>query len=332
MSAESVVPAQAGTQSAPGPLDAGGERRPAPQMPSACASGGCGGGSTGTPIRIYRRGEKPQEAPALPAYGAVRVNGREIPPQAIAEEAQQHPAPDPVAAWRAAARALAIRALLLQEAARLELRATPEVDAAGRREVDDEALIRTLLEAQAAPAQPTQDECLRVYEQRRERFRSPPLLEASHILIEPAGDDEAGWRQAEEQARLIAREVGDDAAAFAEAARAFSRCPSAQQGGSLGQLQPRALVPAVQAAIEALPEGCTGREPVRSRFGWHVLRLARRIPGRDLPFEVVQGRIADMLEARAWALAATRYVAQLAAGAALEGVTIAEAEMEAQLW
>lgn len=315
--------------------DAGGERRPAPQMPSACASGGCGGGgaaSAGTPIRLYRRGEKPAQPPALPAYGAVRVNGREIAAQAIAEEAQQHPAPDPAAAWRAAARALAIRELLLQEAARLDLQAIPEADEAGRREVDEEARIRTLLETRAAPAQPTREECLRVYEQRRERFRSPPLLEAGHILIEPASDDDAGWQQAHEQAQLIAREIGNDAAAFADAARAFSRCPSAQQGGSLGQLQPGDLVPDVQSAIEALPEGCTGREPVRSRFGWHVLRLARRIPGRDLPFELVQQRIADMLEARAWTLAATRYVAQLAAAATLEGVSIAEGEMEAQLW
>jgi len=311
--------------------DTSGERRPAPQMPSACASGGCGGGTTAT-IRIHRRGGKEDAAPALPAYVTVRVNGREISPQAIAEEAQQHPAPDPAAAWRAAARALAIRELLLQEAARLGLRAAPEVDEAGRREVDEEALIRALLETRAAPAQPTPEECLRIYEQQRERFRSPPLLEAGHILIEPASADEAGWAQAREQAQLIAREVGDDAAAFAEAARAFSRCPSAQQGGSLGQLQPGDLVPAVQSAIEALPEGSTGPEPVRSRFGWHVLRLARRIPGRELPFELVQQRIGDMLEARAWTLAAMRYVAQLAAGAALEGVSIAEGDLEAQLW
>ena len=47
------------------------------------------------------------------------VNGREIPADAIAAEAQHHPAPDAVSAWQAAAEALAIRQLLLDEADRL---------------------------------------------------------------------------------------------------------------------------------------------------------------------------------------------------------------------
>lgn len=306
--------------------------RPEPQMPSACASGGCGGGGTTSTIHIHRRGQPGTEPPAPPAYVAVRVNGTVIAPEAIAEEAQQHPAPDPASAWRAAARALAIRELLLQEARRLGMAAEPELDEAGRREVDDEALIRALLEAQAAPATPTREECLRVYEQRRERFRTPPLLEARHILIEPGSDDEAAWTAARHQAATLAHEVGDDPAAFAEAAQAFSSCPSKMQGGSLGQLQPGELVPAVQSAIEALPEGTTGREPVRSRFGWHVLRLDRRIPGRELPFELVESRIADMLEARAWTLAAARFTASLAEAATLEGVALGKDELEAQLW
>jgi peptidyl-prolyl cis-trans isomerase C len=314
------------------------ERRAEPQMPSACTSGGCGCGSGGASggitatIQIHPRSAVPASDPLPPAYAPVRVNGREIPAQAIAEEAQQHPAPDATAAWQAAARALAIRELLLQEARRLGLAAEPEVDEAGRRELDEEALIRTLLETQTPPSRPTTEECRRVYEQRRERFRSPALLAAGHILIEPETADEAGWKQAQEQARLIAREVGDDAAAFAEAARAFSRCPSARQGGSLGQLQPGELVPAVQAAIDALEEGRTGRDPVRSRFGWHVLRLERRIPGRELPFTLVQERIADMLEARAWTFSAARYTARLAAAATLEGVRIGAEEVEGELW
>lgn len=312
--------------------------RPEPQMPSACSAGGCGGGGGGggggatATIRIHRRGEA-AAGPALPpAYVRVSVNGCVITPEAIAEEAQQHPAPDPASAWRAAARALAIRELLLQEARRLGLAAEPEPDEAGRREVEEEALIRAVLETRAAPAAPTRDECLRVYEQRRERFRTPPLLEASHILVEPGSDDEADWAEAHRQASLIAQEVGDDGAAFAEAAQAFSSCPSKMQGGSLGQLQPGELVPVVQSAIEALPEGTTGREPVRSRFGWHVLRLQRRIPGRELPFELVEARIADMLEARSWTLAAARYTASLAAAAEIEGVTLTPDELESQLW
>lgn len=45
---------------------------------------------------------------------------------------------------------------------------------------------------------------------------------------------------------------------------------------------------------------------MRSRHGWHVLRLARRIEGRVLPFEAVQAKIAEMLGARSWSIGVTR--------------------------
>jgi len=53
-----------------------------------------------------------------------------------------------------------------------------------------------------------------------------------------------------------------------------------------------------------------------------VIRLQRRIEGRTLPFEIVRGRIADMLDARAWAISAARYTAELARSAEIEGVLI----------
>jgi peptidyl-prolyl cis-trans isomerase C len=284
-------------------------QRPAPRMPSACESGGCGGG--------------PEPAiPPPPMFGEVRVNGVEIMPEAIAQEIQHHPAPDAETAWVDAARALAVRELLLQEARRLGLEAEPEADDAGRTEPEDDALVRMLLEEEVQPASAGEDECRRFYEANRQRFRTPDLFEAAHILIEPEGKDEAAWRTAEARAREIAGNVGNDPAAFAAAARAFSGCASAQQDGSLGQIRRGELVPSVQAGIETLADGTTGREPVRSRFGWHVLRLHRRILGRTLPFEVARDKIADMLEARSWSVGAARYVAALAARGEVEGVLI----------
>lgn len=287
-----------------------GTDRPTPVMPSACQSGGCGGGSRASTLSTP------------PAFADVRVNGVEIMPEAIAQETQHHPAADPQGAWEAAARALAVRELLLQEARRLNVEAEPEQDDLGRLEAEDDAIVRALLESRVAPETPGEEECRRFYEANTGRFRTPDLFEASHILIEPEGDDDAAWTEAETQARTIAAEVGDSPKAFAEAARAFSKCPSAQQDGSLGQVRRGELVAEVQVAIEALPEGATGREPVRSRFGWHVLRLQRRIEGRELPLEVVQDRIADMLEARSWSVSAARYVAGLAAAAKIEGIVI----------
>ncbi|MFY8113488.1 MAG: peptidylprolyl isomerase, partial [Rhabdaerophilum sp.] len=74
----------------------------------------------------------------------VTVNGVTIPREAIARETQNHPASKPIEAWQAAARALVIRELLLQEATRLEIVAVPLSDGEGRRETDEEARIRAL--------------------------------------------------------------------------------------------------------------------------------------------------------------------------------------------
>ncbi|HEX4761381.1 MAG TPA: peptidylprolyl isomerase [Sphingomicrobium sp.] len=282
---------------------------PAPKMMSSCETGGCGGGPE--PL-----------IPPPPTFGEVRVNGVEIPPEAIAEEIQHHPAPDAETAWVEAARALAVRELLLQEARRIGLAAEPTTDEAGRTEIQEDAVIRALLEEEVVPAEPGQSECRRYYQANLERFRTPELFEAAHILIEPEGADEEAWAAAFERAQAIVREIGDDAAAFAAAARTHSGCASAQQDGSLGQIRRGELVSEVQAGLEALASGTTGREPVRSRFGWHILRLHRRIEGRTMPFDMARDRIADMLEARSWSVEAARYVAGLAARNQVEGVRI----------
>ena len=113
----------------------------------------------------------------------VSVNGVTIPRDAIAREVQQHPAPTPLAAWKEAARALAVRELLLQEARRLELSGEPLSDGEGRRETGDEAAIRVLIESEVAVPEPDEAACRRYYEQNRGRFRSADIYEAAHILI-----------------------------------------------------------------------------------------------------------------------------------------------------
>lgn len=294
------------------------DRRETPEMPSACQARGCGGAAA-------------PSIPAPPTFSEVRVNGIEIPPEAIAQEIQHHPAPSPEAAWTEAARALAIRELLLQEARRQGIEAECEADEAGRVETDIDATIAALLDAELDPGEPDEAECRRYYEARRERFHTADLFEVSHILIEPEGKGDDAWRGAGIQARALIKEVGEDPAAFAAAARELSGCPSAAQDGSLGQIRRGELVREVWEAVESLEPGTTHRNPVRSEHGWHVLRLHRRIEGEILPFEAVKAKIAEMLAARGWTVAAMRYVAALAEAARIEGVAVEPAPDAAAL-
>jgi peptidyl-prolyl cis-trans isomerase C len=99
----------------------------------------------------------------------------------IAREVQHHEAATIEEARAAAARALVIRHLLLQRARVLELVPSPETDPLGRWESDEESLVRQVLDAEAPPITPTEDECRRVYETRRDVL--PGSFEAAEPII-----------------------------------------------------------------------------------------------------------------------------------------------------
>jgi peptidyl-prolyl cis-trans isomerase C len=57
-----------------------------------------------------------------------------------------------------------------------------------------------------------------------------------------------------------------------------------------------------------------------------VLRLDRRIEGRQLPFEMVQQRIADYLQAASWQRALAQYIRVLAGQAEIAGIDLGGTE------
>jgi peptidyl-prolyl cis-trans isomerase C len=259
--------------------------------------------------------------PALPpARRRVSVNGVEIAPAAIAAETQHHPALAPQAAIEAAARALVVRELLLQEARRLGLAPEPRVDAAGRLETCDEAAIRVLLERQAPAREPDISRCRRYYEKHRGRFRSAALYSARHILIAADPANSAARQAARAQAQSICARLRARPADFAAVAASSSACPSRTVGGELGQIGQGQTVPEFEAALDGLGVGEVADAPVETRYGFHVVCVDRRVEGRELPFEFVAGRIAVRLREISGILAERQYVRELAARAAVTGV------------
>ncbi|MBK6298707.1 MAG: hypothetical protein IPF48_12475 [Sphingomonadales bacterium] len=120
----------------------------------------------------------------------VFVNGREIAPEAIAAEAQHHPAPDADAAWQAAAEALVVRQLLLDEAERLAIDGASLTDAEGRPLAAEEALIEALLADQVKTPKADEAVTRRFYDANQVRFMSAPMVEAAHILFAAAPEDD----------------------------------------------------------------------------------------------------------------------------------------------
>jgi peptidyl-prolyl cis-trans isomerase C len=262
----------------------------------------------------------------LPKGHGVSVNGIAIARDLIAREVQHHPAKTPSEAWKAAARALAVRELLLQEARRLAVGAEPLSDGEGRRETSDEAAIRALVDREVQTPVADAATCARYYEQNRRRFRSPDIYEAAHILFAADKADAPRYAQARDDAAAALATLRQHPGQFADLARAHSTCPSAAQGGNLGQLTAGQTTPEFEQALFALAPGAIAAQPVATRYGFHIVRLDRKIEGRALPFELVADRIAEYLQEAVRRRALAQYIARLAGAARIEGIDLASAE------
>lgn len=90
---------------------------------------------------------------------------------------------------------------------------------------------------------------------------------ASHILVET-----------EEDAKKLIEEITADSSLFTEKAKEVSKCPSGKEGGMLGAFGRGQMVPEFDEAVfsESSVVGSVMPEPVKTNFGYHVLRVEAR--------------------------------------------------------
>lgn len=246
---------------------------------------------------------------------SVSINGVAISEDAIAAEATHHA--DVPAPRDAAARALAIRELLLQRARKLGLEVPDAEDA-------DDAVIDMLFAREVKVPEPTEAECRRYYDGHREQFRSGDLVEASHILFAVTPGTPLGAIRAQAEATL--KQLVAEPARFGNLAEKLSNCPSGTQGGNLGQLGRGDTVPEFEAALfEGNAVGVLPRL-INTRHGFHVVLVNRRVEGTQVPFEPVARRIAEYLSESVRRKALQQYIRLLAAEAEISGIDFAAAD------
>jgi len=106
----------------------------------------------------------------------------------------------------------------------------------------------------------TEEEIQKYYESNSEMFKSEETASAKHILVDTL-----------EQMQEIKLEIVNGLS-FEEAARKYSKCPSAAQGGSLGSFTRGRMVPEFEKAAFELQVGEIS-EPVKTQFGYHLIQL-----------------------------------------------------------
>ena len=152
-------------------------------------------------------------------------------------------------------------------------------------------------EAFEAQVEVSDEEVAEFYAANPQMFHQEKSVEASHVLIRTAETDSA---EAVEAARQRAAEVAQKArqgADFAELARKYSEGPTAANGGYLGRFTRDQMVKPFADQAFSMKAGETS-DPVKTRFGWHVIRLDQLHPEVTRPLEEVRDEIRDQIVAR----------------------------------
>jgi len=118
---------------------------------------------------------------------------------------------------------------------------------------------------------------------------------ASHILVDTKGmKTQEELDKAKAKIESIKKEL-DEGADFAECAKKNSDCPTGKTGGELGSF-PRhgAMVEDFAKAAFATEVGIVS-EPVKTEFGYHLIKVTANTPAKDVSFSEVKERVREVL-------------------------------------
>ena len=134
------------------------------------------------------------------------------------------------------------------------------------------------------------------YKQNPDQFKQPERVRASHILIRfPENADAAARTQVRTQAQRILKDVkaGKD---FAALAKQHSQDPgSAVNGGDLGFFPQGQMVGPFNDAAFSLKPGAVS-DLVETQFGYHIIKVAEKQPGRTVPLDEVRPKVEQFLQ------------------------------------
>lgn len=149
------------------------------------------------------------------------------------------------------------------------------------------------------------------YHYHPDQFRRPETRRARHILITLNDELPDNTRQAAQiRIEAIAARLARDPKRFEEQAMKHSECPTALQGGVLGEVPSGQLYPELDAALFNMAEGEIS-EILESPMGLHLLRCDAITPAAVLGLKEARGPIRTLLEQRRKRVCQGAWVKQL---------------------
>lgn len=162
-----------------------------------------------------------------------------------------------------------------------------------------ELKVEAILEKVASRSAQVSDVDVDLYYQfHADEFMRPEIRQARHILV-TINDDLAGNERPAARQRIdeIATRLAKDPKRFEEQALKHSECPTAMNGGLLGDVVRGKLYPELEAALFALAEMEIGAV-IETEIGFHILRCDEVRPAGPVPLAQVQDKVRAMLETR----------------------------------
>lgn len=173
--------------------------------------------------------------------------------------------------------------LLLLDAKRNLFEAQPEFKEQLAK-VKDQLLTNYAGEKAIASVTVSDKECEEYYNANLDKFNAGEVVNASHILVE-----------SEEKALEIFAKIDAGEITFEDAAKEYSSCPSKEAGGNLGEFGRGQMVPEFDSAVFDMQVGEVTKTPVKTQFGYHLIKLIDKKEAEPTPYAEISGEIKNAL-------------------------------------
>jgi parvulin-like peptidyl-prolyl isomerase len=175
------------------------------------------------------------------------------------------------------------------------------------------------LESQlAGKTEVTEDEAKKFYEENKTEFSQPETVKASHILFRVNKEDSeevVNQKLKAAQGAEARAKKGED---FTALAKELSEEPGAKEsGGDLGFFPKDRMVPEFAEVAFSEKVGEVS-DPVRTQFGWHVIKVTDKKPAGTLPYDEVKSQLLTYLKAKKQEEAAQEVLKSLRDSAKIE--------------
>ena len=150
--------------------------------------------------------------------------------------------------------------------------------------VKDELLANYAVEKVISSVTVSEKDARDYYDNNTDKFVSGESVNASHILVD-----------SEELALEIWKKIASGEVTFEAAASEYSSCPSKENGGNLGDFGRGQMVPEFDSAVFAMEVGEVTAAPVKTQFGYHLIKLNSKKEAAPMAFADIKEQIKGAL-------------------------------------